>query len=125
MNLLQKLVAWGRVALNWLKHFITYVWGLIKSYWPKLKELAKSLLTEYGEVILLDGRVPGGAQMLQALKESRPEELSSDDIFGLVSLAVNRDGTIGKVSQIDATTQEEDNYDLLAQQNNGILRING
>lgn len=125
MNLLQKLVAWGRVALNWLKHFIKYVWGLIKSYWPKLKELAKSLLTEYGEVILLDGRVSGGAQMLKALKESRPEEISIDDIFGLVSLAVNSDGTIGKVSQIDATTQEEDNYDFLAQQNNGILRING
>lgn len=125
MNLLQKLVAWGRVALNWLKHFIKYVWGLIKSYWPKLKELAKELLTEYGEVILLDGRVSGGAQMLKALKDARPDEISLDDIFGLVSIAVNRDGTIGKVSEIDATTQEEDRYDVMSQQNNGILRING
>lgn len=124
MNLLKTLVAWGSVAVNWLKRFFKYVWGLIKSYWPYMKKFLKELLVSFVEIIILDGRQSGGSEMIDALRESRPDEIL-EDIHGMVSIAVNDDGSIGRVSDIDAQANEEDQYDLMAQRNNGIIRING
>lgn len=123
-NLVQLIVEWSRVAYNWLKNFLKIVWGLIQSYWSKLKSLLKEWLQEFSEVIVLDGRLAGGREMLKALQEARPSEISLDDISGLVTLGITDNKTIAKVGNIEAEVQQQDQYDAMAQQNNGILRIN-
>lgn len=124
-NLIQQIVSWAKIAYNWLKNFFKIVWGCIKSLWPKLKTMVKEWLDEYKEVVILDGRESGGHEMLEILRNTRPSDITAEDIFGLVTLVVNSNNTISKVTDLEAEVQEEDQYDTLAHQNNGILRING
>ena len=116
---------WARDAYNWLKNFLKIVWGYIQSYWPKIKELVKEWLSEYLEVIILDGRESSGRHFLEALKEERPSELTDADLDGVVTLSITENNSIAKVADITATTQQEDQYDNMVHQHNGILRIKG
>lgn len=124
-KLIQQIVSWAQVAYNWLKNFFRIVWGYIKSLWPKLKTAVKEWIKEAKEVIILDGRESGGHEMLQALRNERPVDISIDDISNLVALVVNSNNSIAKVNDLEAEIQEHDQYDTMAQQSNGILRING
>lgn len=124
-KLIQQIVSWAQVAYNWLKNFFRIVWGYIKSLWPKLKAVVKEWLKEFKEVIILDGRETGGREMLEALRNARPTDISIDDVLGLVTLVVDGNNNIAKVNDLEAEIQEQDQYDTMAQQSNGILRING
>lgn len=124
-KLIQQIVSWAQVAYNWLKNFFRIVWGYIKSLWPKLKAVVKEWLKEFKEVIILDGRETGGREMLEALRNARPIDISIDDVLGLVTLVVDGNNNIAKVNDLEAEIQEQDQYDTMAQQSNGILRING
>lgn len=123
-RLLNLVKQWARIAYNWLKNFVKVVWGLIKSYWPKLKEFLKDWIQQFKEVIILDARESGGRSIIEKLQEERPTELASENLDGLVSLGIS-DAGIVKVSDLEATTQETDQYDSMSHENNGILRING
>lgn len=122
-NLIQIIKAWAKVAYNWLKHFFKIVWGVIQSYWPKIKAFIKEWLVEYFEVIILDGRESGGNEMIEALTTTCPIEI--DDIYGLVTLGITADKSIAKVTDLEAETQYQDQYDTMSHGSNGILRING
>ena len=124
-NLIQLIVEWAKVAYNWITNFLKIVWGFIQSYWPKLKELLQEWLREYTEVIILDGREKGGREILNILKQARPSEIKIDDICDIVTLGLKNNKLIAKVGNLEAKTQQEDQYDTIAHQNNGILRING
>ena len=124
LNLIQLIQQWAQVAYNWIKNFLKYVWGFIQSYWPKLKSLLKEWLEEYIEVVVLDGREIGGREMIKTLTEARPSEISLEDIYGLVTLGVTSSNSIAKVGDLEAEVQQQDQYDSMAHQNNGILRIN-
>ena len=124
-NLILLITEWAKVAYNWLKNFLKFFWGLIQSYWPKLKGLLKEWLLEYAEVIILDGREKGGREMLEILTKMRPSDIKIDDIYDIVTLGVKNNNSIAKVGNIEAQTQQQDQYDSMAHQNNGILRING
>lgn len=123
-NLIQLIKQWAQVAYNWLKNFLKIVWGFIQSYWPKLKNLLKEWLQEYTEVIVLDGRESGGREMIKALMDAKPSEISLEDIYGLVTLGVTNNKSIAKVGDLEAEVQQQDQYDSMAHQNKGILRIN-
>jgi|GEM_PF-3457704 hypothetical protein len=124
LNLIQLIQQWAQVAYNWIKNFLKIVWGFIQSYWPKLKSLLKEWLEEYIEVVVLDGREIGGREMIKTLTEARPSEISLEDIYGLVTLGVTSSNSIAKVGDLEAEVQQQDQYDSMAHQNNGILRIN-
>lgn len=125
MNILIQLIQqWAQVASNWLKNFLKIVWGFIQSYWPKLKNLLKEWLREFIEVVVLDGRESGGREMIKALMDAKPSEISLEDIYGLVTLGVTNNKSIAKVGDLEAEVQQQDQYDNMAHQNNGILRIN-
>ena len=124
LNLIQLIQQWAQVAYNWIKNFLKIVWGFIQSYWPKLKSLLKEWLEEYNEVVVLDGREIGGREMIKTLTEARPSEISLEDIYGLVTLGVTSSNSIAKVGDLEAEVQQQDQYDSMAHQNNGILRIN-
>lgn len=123
-NLVILIQQWAQVAYNWLKNFLKIVWGFIQSYWPKLKTLLMEWLQEYIEVVVLDGRETGGREMIKTLMKARPSEISMDDIYGLVTLGITGNNTIAKVGDLEAEVQQQDQYDSMAHQNNGILRIN-
>ena len=123
-NLIQLIQQWAQVAYNWLKNFLKIVWGFIQSYWPKLKGLLKEWLQEYVEVVVLDGRESGGREMIKTLMDAKPSEISLEDLYGLVTLGVTSNKSIAKVSDLEAEVQQQDQYDSMAHQNNGILRIN-
>lgn len=122
--LIQLIQQWAQVAYNWLKNFLKIVWGFIQSYWPKLKDLLKEWLQEYIEVVVLDGRESGGREMIKALMDARPTEISLEDIYGLVTLGVTSNNSIAKVGDLEAEVQQQDQYDAMAHKNNGIVRIN-
>lgn len=122
--LIQLIQQWAQVAYNWLKNFLKIVWGFIQSYWPKLKNLLKEWLQEYIEVVVLDGRESGGREMIKALMDARPTEISLEDIYGLVTLGVTSNNSIAKVGDLEAEVQQQDQYDAMAHKNNGIVRIN-
>ena len=124
LNLIQLIQQWAQVAYNWIKNFLKIVWGFIQSSWPKLKSLLKEWLEEYIEVVVLDGREIGGREMIKTLTEARPSEISLEDIYGLVTLGVTSSNSIAKVGDLEAEVQQQDQYDSMAHQNNGILRIN-
>ena len=124
LNLIQLIQQWAQVAYNWIKNFLKIVWGFIQSYWPKLKSLLKEWLEEYIEVVVLDGREIGGREMIKTLTEARPSEISLEDIYGLVTLGVTSSNSIAKVGDLEPEVQQQDQYDSMAHQNNGILRIN-
>ena len=124
-NLVRLISQWAQVALNWIKNFLRIIWGFIQSYWPKLKSLLKEWLKEYSEVIILDGRESGGRELLKTLINSRPSEISIADIYGLVTLGITSNNSIAKVGDLEAEVAQQDQYDAMAHQNNGILRING
>ena len=124
-NLILLITEWAKVAYNWIKNFLKFFWGLIQSYWPKLKSLLKDWLLEYAEVIILDGRENGGREMLEILTKTRPSDIKIDDIYNIVTLGIKNNNSIAKVGNIEAQTQQQDQYDSMAHQNNGILRING
>lgn len=124
-NLVQLIVEWASAAYNWLQNFLKIVWGFIQSYWPKLQSLLKEWLIKCVEVIVLDGRESGGREMLRALVEARPSEVKEKDIYGLVTLGINSNKSISKVGDLEAEVQQQDQYDAMAHQHNGILRING
>ena len=123
-NLIILIQQWAQIAYNWLKNFLKIVWGFIQSYWPKLKNLLKEWLQEYVEVVVLDGREKGGREMIKALMDAKPSEISLEDIYGLVALGVTSNKSIAKVGDLEAEVQQQDQYDSMARQNNGILRIN-
>lgn len=126
MGLIEKLISWASNAYNWLKNFFKRLWGFIVGWWSKLKDFVKESLREFIEVVILDQREQGGAELVEAIRESQPNTVTIDDIDnGLVAVKVNQNGTIGKVESLQAETQQEDQYDRMAAQNNGILRING
>lgn len=122
--LIQLIQQWAQVAYNWLKNFLKIVWGFIQSYWPKLKNLLKEWLQEYIEVVVLDGRETGGREMIKALMDAKPSEISLEDIYGLVTLGVTSNKSIAKVGDLEAEVQQQDQYDAMAHKNNGIVRIN-
>lgn len=124
-NLILLIAEWAKVAYNWIKNFLKFIWGLIQSYWPKLKSLLKEWLLEYVEVIILDGREKGGREMLEILTKLRPTDVKIDDIYDVVTLGLKTNNSIAKVGNIEAQTQQQDQYDSMSHQNNGILRING
>lgn len=123
-NLILLIQQWAQVAYNWVKNFLKIVWGFIQSYWPKLKNLLKEWLQEYIEVVVLDGRELGGREMIKALMDAKPSEISLGDIYGLVTLGVTSNNSIAKVGDLEAEVQQQDQYDAMAHKNNGIIRIN-
>lgn len=123
-NLILLIQQWAQVAYNWVKNFLKIVWGFIQSYWPKLKNLLKEWLQEYIEVVVLDGRELGGREMIKALMDAKPTEISLGDIYGLVTLGVTSNNSIAKVGDLEAEVQQQDQYDAMAHKNNGIIRIN-
>ena len=125
VDLFELIVQWAKEAYNWLKNFIKLVWGVIVSYWPKIKQLVKEWLDECEEVVVLDGRLKGGKELIEALRNNRPSEVTDSDINGLVAIGIKPDGKISKVGDMEAEVQQLDQYDEMSQKHNGILRIQG
>lgn len=124
-QIFQLIAEWAHVVYNWLKNFIKIAWGHIQSYWPKIKEFVKDLLAEFEEVIIIDGREIMGKEILEYLNKQRPSEMINTDIDGIVTLSITENDTIAKIANLEASTEQEDQYDSQIHQNNGILRIKG
>ena len=106
------------------KHFFRF----IISWWTKLKQFVQDFLREYKEVVILDQRQKGGRQMVEALRTAQPNTNTMSEIENMdkVALGITEDGEIGKVAIFHADeVQQQDGYDVAAERNNGIIRING
>lgn len=126
MNLLEKLIDWAKDKWNWLKRFLKKWWGRIVSWWSKLKVWLKECIQRYKEIVLLDAREDGGRSLIEAIESAQPNTITIDDIDnGPVAVSVNFDGSIDRIDSHEADVMQQDNYDAMQAQNNGILRING
>ena len=128
MTLFEQIAAWVSNTWNWLNRFFKRLWGWIKSWWSKLRTFVKDSLKEFYEVVILDRRQQGGRELWELIQEHQPETTTLDEIDNLESkmaMGFNGDGTIGKMENLDAHAQERDQYDIIADKNNGIIRING
>jgi hypothetical protein len=128
MTLFERIAAWVSNAWNWLNRFFKRLWGWIKGWWSKLKTFIVDALKEFIEVVILDRRQQGGRELWDLIQKEQPKTHTIAEIDNLdskVALSINSDGTIGKVENLDAQAQERDQYDVLADENNGIIRING
>lgn len=126
MKLIDKLIAWARNAWNWLKNFFRKWWGRIISWWGKLRFWLKECIRLYKEIVLLDARQDGGRELVEAIQEQQPNTMTISDIDeGPVAISINGDNSIAKIDSHTADVMQEDQYDIMQVQNNGILRING
>lgn len=132
MTLFEKIAAWVSIAWNWLNRFFKRLWGWIKSWWSKLRTFVVDALKEFIEVVILDRRQQGGRELWEQIQIAQPKTHTLDEIDNRIdnpeskiALSINSDGSIEKVENLDAQAQERDQYDALADENNGIIRING
>lgn len=123
-SLLEALIEWASSAWNWLQRFFTRLWGFLVSWWGKLKEFVNEALKEFREIVILDQRHKNGRSLVEAIRKAQPNTVSIDDIEnGLVSVSIDGNGDIKKVESLQATVQEEDQYDKAAEACGGVLRI--
>ena len=128
MSLFDKIFEWVRNAWNWLNNFFKRLWGWITSWWNKLRSFIVDALKEFIEVVILDRRQQGGRELWELIKKEQPKTTTLAEIDNMeskISLKINGDGSIAKVENLDAHAQERDQYDTVAEENNGIIRING
>jgi hypothetical protein len=128
MSLFDKIFEWVRNAWNWLNNFFKRLWGWITSWWNKLRSFIVDALKEFIEVVILDRRQQGGRELWELIQKEQPKTTTLAEIDNMeskISLKINGDGSIAKVENLDAHAQERDQYDTVAEENNGIIRING
>ena len=126
MRLIDRLIAWARNAWNWLKNFFRKWWGRIVSWWGRLRLWLKECIRQYKEIVLLDARLDGGRELVEAIQEQQPNTVKISDIdAGPVAISINDDNSIAKIDSHTADVMQQDQYDIMQAQNNGILRING
>lgn len=124
--LVQLFKSWAQVAWNWLKTFFVRVWGWIVSWWSKLKDYVKDLLSDLGggEVVIVDPREENGYELVEAIRQYQPETVTIDDIDSLVTVGING-SSVKKVENLKATTQQADQFDAMSANMKGVIRING
>ena len=128
MGLFQIISNWVSSAWNWLNRFFKKLWGYIQSWWGKLRGHVAEALNEFIEVVILDRRQQGGRELWDIIKENQPTTITLgqiDNYDSKMSVGINRDGSVGKIDNLDAHAAQRDQYDAYAEQNNGIIRING
>ena len=126
MKLIDRLIAWARNACDWLQNFVRKGWGRIISWWGKLRLWLKECIRLYKEIVLLDARQDGGRELVEAIQEQQPNTMTISNIDeGPVAISINGDNSIAKIDSHTADVMQEDQYDIMQAQNNGILRING
>lgn len=127
----EKIWNWCKNAWNWLNRFFKRLWGWIQGWWSKLKSFILDALKEFMEVVILDRRQKGGKELWELIQKEQPNTNTLADIDKIdnpdskISLSFNSDGSLGKVENLDAHSSVSDQYDVAAEKNNGILRING
>ncbi len=110
-------------CLSFLKRLFKIFWGIIRGWWSKLRSYVKEALERFREVIVIDKRQEGGCELLELIEEKQPDIVSVDDIDGMVAVKINHDGSVGRVENLEAMNQAEDQFDSISEDKDGIIRI--